>query len=199
MVSKPHKIFNYLPGFSPVLAEGFYRVGYDLAKQLHGDTSYLGLIRIAPAVVNFNLSAELYLKAIHMITLRKRPLGHKLLNLYNALPADIKGQLEQDYLKNKMEPRKELTSYRIKMMPKDMNDDGPKVPKAYVTITSLLEAHQDAFAKWRYLFEIGYQNTIIYEYDFFSMNCFITAIQNYIGLCEPKFNYHTGNDNRATM
>ena len=180
MTLKSSPEFNFLPGLSPALAEGFYKVGYDLAKKIHNDTSVFGFIGLAPAVVNFNLSAELYLKAIYMIQFKKRITGHRLLKLYDGLPIVIKAELEVGYQNNKTTLKKELKSYRISMMPSNINDDSPKESKIYDSIVTLLLNHQDAFEKWRYLHELGKAKRLEYEYDFFSMDCFIKAVQVYL-------------------
>jgi hypothetical protein len=172
--------FNFLSGLSPAVADGFYKVGYGLARKIHNDTSIFGFIGLAPAVVNFTLSAELYLKAIYMVQFKRRITGHLLIKLYDGLPSMIKRSIEKDYQNNRQNLKKEVTSYRITFGPSNMNDDSSKDSKTYDTIEKLLSNHQDAFEKWRYLYELGNQKSIQYEYDFFSMNCFIRAVQNYL-------------------
>jgi len=171
--------FNFIPKFTIDLAEGFYQVGFQLAKFIHKEQSYNGFVGIAPAVVNFNLAAELYIKSIFAIQFKRRILGHSLFKLYKELPIIVKNQLEINYKELKKTQKKELTSFRIRITPANDNTDGPNEPKAYNTISDLLLNHQDAFEKWRYLHEIGDNNKIEYEYDFHSMDCFINAIKTY--------------------
>jgi hypothetical protein len=172
--------FNFIPKFSIDLAEGFYQVGYQLAKFIHNEKSYNGFVGLAPAVVNFNLAAELYIKSIFAIQFKRRILGHKLLKLYRELPASVKSQLERIYDESKKTRKKELTSFRITITPAHINTDGPKEPKVYNTISDLLLNHQDAFEDWRSLHEIGKKDNIDYEYDFHSMDCFINGIKTYM-------------------
>jgi hypothetical protein len=172
--------YNFIPKFSIDLAEGFYQVGYQLAKFIHKEQSYNGFVGLAPAVVNFNLAAELYIKSIFAIQFKRRILGHKLFKLYRELPANVKNQLERNYDEFKKTRKKELTSFRITMTPAHINTDGPKEPKVYDSISELLLNHQDAFENWRYLHEIGKNDKIDYEYDFHSMDCFINGIKTYM-------------------
>ncbi len=161
----------------------FYRSGCNkltLAQFIHKEKSYNGFVGTAPAVVNFNLAAELYIKSVHAIQFKRRILGHKLLKLYKELPAFVKRQLEKNYLELKETRKKELTSFRVVITRADFNTDGPKEPMVYNSISELLLNHQDAFEKWRYLHEIGKNDKIDYEYDFHSMDCFINAIKNYM-------------------
>ncbi len=178
--------FNFIPKFSIDLAEGFYQVGYQLAKFIHKEKSYNGFVGLAPAVVNFNLAAELYIKSIFAIQFKRRLLGHKLLKLYKELPADVKNQLERYYAKLKKTRKKELTSFRIVITPAHINTDNPQEPKEYHSISELLLNHQDAFEKWRYLHEIGKNDKIDYEYDFHSMDCFINGIKTYMHSISKK-------------
>jgi hypothetical protein len=178
--------FNFIPKFTIDLAEGFYQVGYQLAKFIHKEHSYNGFVGLAPAVVNFNLAAELYIKSIFAIQFKRRILGHSLSKLYRELPVIVKNQLERNYKEFKETRNKELTSFRITILPADVNTDGSTEPKAYDSISDLLLNHQDAFEKWRYLHEIGTSDKIDYEYDFHSMDCFINAIKTYLHSISKK-------------
>lgn len=179
---KTNSGFNFLPKFLIDLAEGFYQVGYQLAKFIHQEKSYNGFVGIAPAVVNFNLAAELYIKSIIAIQFKRRILGHNLIKLYKELPASVKRQLEKNYTELKETRKKELTRFRVVITRADINTDSPNEPMVYNSISELLLNHQDAFEKWRYLHEIGNNDKIDYEYDFHSMDCFINAIKDYIKL-----------------
>ena len=182
MAKRNNKQIKYNADFSVNLAEGFYAVGHSIAKQIHKDTGYFGFIGLAPGVVNFNLSAELYLKAIHLITLHYAVKGHHLWNLFKNLPVDVKNTIESNYLENQKDINKELSSYRIKITKvkeEEEKDSQKSEPTKFNCVKDLLALHNDAFEKFRYLYEFPSEAGYDYEYNFDEMNAFILALKSY--------------------
>lgn len=181
LVRHKNKNTEYNADFSVSLADGFYTVGYQIAKQINKDNSYFGFIGLAPGVVNFNLSAELFIKAIHLIILHQPANGHHLWNLFKKLPLDIKNEIENRYIENKKDINKELSSYRIKITKVETDEkEGTKSdPTPYSSVKELLLVHNDAFEKFRYLHEFPSEVGYDYEYNFDEMNAFVKALKSY--------------------
>ena len=183
MAKRNNKQIEYNADFSVNLAEGFYAVGHQIAKQIHKDTGYFGFIGLAPGVVNFNLSAELYVKAIHLTTLHYPAKGHHLWNLFKNLPLEVKNTLESSYIDNQKDIDEELSSYRItitKVKKEEEEKDSQKSePTGFNCVKDLLMLHNDAFEKFRYLHEFPSETGYDYEYNFDEMNAFILALKSY--------------------
>ncbi len=183
MSKRNNKQIRFNADFSVSLAEGFYAVGHQIAKQIHMDTGYFGFIGLAPGVVNFNLSAELYLKAVHIITLHYPAKGHHLWNLFKKLPLDVKNTIERSYIENQKDIDEELSSYRItitKVKKEEEEKDSQKSePTKFNCVKDLLVLHNDAFEKFRYLHEFLSEAGYDYEYNFDEMNAFILALKSH--------------------
>ena len=163
------------------MTQHFLKAGRQIAKQLKKDTGYFGFIGLAPGVVNFNFSAELFIKAIHLIVNQRPANGHHLWNLFKNLPNRVKTKIEKKYLNNKNNKNEELTSYRIIIKKVEANDNDSKQQEStkFNSIKSLLEVHCDAFEKFRYLHEFPSEGGYNYEYNFAEMNAFIDALKSF--------------------
>jgi hypothetical protein len=183
MSQKLRKKKRYSPDFAVSIAEGFYQVGFSVARQLEHDQSYFGFIGIMPAAVNFSLSTELFLKSVHMLYLRKCPVGHDIWSLYKNLPDSLRLMIKAKYdsnQRNMNQDHDKLASFKIVVKrtgqgsegnDKDNDDSSP-------TIESLLRGHNNAFVAWRYLHEIPSPDGYEHKYDFKSMNAFVLAIRD---------------------
>ena len=58
-------------------AQGFFDIGYHLARETKKDESNKGFQRLAGAIVNFSFATELLLKGLHLLTTRKQIKSHK--------------------------------------------------------------------------------------------------------------------------
>ena len=58
-------------------AQGFFDIGYHLARETKKDESIKGFQRLAGAIVNFSFATELLLKGLHLLTTRKQIKSHK--------------------------------------------------------------------------------------------------------------------------
>lgn len=173
---------NLLPDFAMNTAEGFYQVGLSVAKHLENDKSYFGFIGIMPAVVNFSLSSELFLKSVHMLYRNNCPAGHNIWGLYKNLPENLKVLISERYglnLKARSQDRDELSSYKIilKRARQDSEEEGKGEDDSNPSIKALLLEHNNAFEVWRYLHEVPSPDGYEYKYDFKSMNAFILAVR----------------------
>ena len=111
------------------------------------------------ATANLAFLIELYLKATAKITLGHAPHGHNLLKLFDELPEDIRQSIDGCYryrcscLKSKLL----AIEFTITTTPIEPTAEQKRPWRinsvAGDDVRSLLEAEQDAFQIWRYLYE----------------------------------------------
>jgi hypothetical protein len=87
----------------------------------------------APFVVNAAFSVEVFLKTLHVIATGSHPREHKLLELYDSLPPSR---------------RTELCAEAVRLAAE--HGEGPQVQ-----FRDLLAMLNDAFVRWRYVFELS--------------------------------------------
>jgi hypothetical protein len=87
----------------------------------------------APFVVNAAFSVELFLKTLHAVATGISPRGHKLVELYDALSSSY---------------RTELCAEAVRLAPE--HGEGPQVQ-----FRDLLAMLNDAFERWRYVYELA--------------------------------------------
>ncbi|TXF77663.1 hypothetical protein [Chryseobacterium sp.] len=162
-------------------AQGFYDIAYNAAYRNKIDGTEKGFQRLPTAVINFNFSAELYLKGLHTITTKLIINGHELWKLFKYLSPEIKSEIEELY-NNFLETNKdELSSYKAKFI---VNNIEPLETRESDNLKNMLLVHNKSFEEWRYLYEN--KKSIIYEYDFNKMDCFIKSLITVINKIQKK-------------
>lgn len=115
---------------------------------------------VAPFVVNSAFSIELYLKTLALVVSGRSPKGHRLLNLYDKLPAEAKKLVTEE-------------------TPKSAKDRGLPTDTDIRTVLSSLN---DTFTEWRYLHERSSTGRVDIEPTIFVMQALhfacVTAKKN---------------------
>ncbi|WP_428740186.1 hypothetical protein [Tenacibaculum sp.] len=166
-------------------AKGFYDVGFNCAYNLSKDNGITGFQRIASGAVNMSFSAELFLKAVHLITSNKSIKGHELLDLFNDLPTNSKAEIEErfNYHLENNDEAKLLPSHRLVISQGDSKANAKETKDN--NLKNFLTLHNLTFQNWRYMHEVknvGYS----YEADFKKMDCFIKSLIDFINSNKNK-------------
>jgi HEPN domain-containing protein len=135
-------------------SDAFYDVGYKIAeryarKQRSGISS--SNVPLAVAATNILLSFELYLKAIILISVGKYKSGHRLIDLFAALPAQNRILLETNFEANKSKIKTHFPI--IRRLPVVSVEDTYNPWDKNTTLFEFLSAHSDGFVEWRYCFQ----------------------------------------------
>lgn len=174
---KPDTDKSRIPDYLFHVAQGFYDVGLQLAHYIKKEESIKGFQRIAPAAMNFTFAVELLLKGLHSLTTRMNLKTHKLWDLYEQLPSDIKQRIEDKYNIYKSLKFDDLTAIRTVVTPNNEKGNEEKTNNTNIIsdLRDLLLIHNNAFEDWRYLYEVQ-PNGYMYEYNFKLMNAFIKSL-----------------------
>jgi len=113
-------------------ANAFAYVAYAACLDLMKNRGPLKPIPAAPFVVNAAFSVELYLKTLHVVTTGSNAHAHKLLDLYDSLPDTRQTELQDQAVQVAAE-----------------HGEGPQVQ-----LRTLMTMLNDAFVRWRYVYEL---------------------------------------------
>ena len=156
-------------------AQGFFDIGYHLAREVKKDESIKGFQRLAAAVVNFSFATELMLKGLHLLSNNQQTRGHRFWALFYSLPKSLKQEIEKDFKRNRCDVDENLTSYKMSVSKVDEKTKDGEETTEIMSVKDLLILHNNSFENWRYLFEIrpgGYE----YEYNFPLMAAFLKTL-----------------------
>lgn len=116
---------------------------------------------------------ELYIKCLLLITGRSVPKKHNLLQLYEGLAEDLKKQVHEIFESQPKQPINStnslILSVHIDNFTRDQLED---IDRQHIgcddySLIAMLDRYQAAFSIWRYIYEIGKRNKMVFaEYDF---------------------------------
>ncbi|MBK9984102.1 MAG: hypothetical protein IPP15_17325 [Saprospiraceae bacterium] len=171
-------------------AKGFHDIGFSCAAHLKEDQNRTVIQRMPVAAVDLSFSAELYLKAIHLLK-KNLVRGHKLHDLFNVLDEKSKSEINELFIKhldsnpdNKLLPSFELKIYKEERESKSDKDIDHKQAD---DLETFLKNHNQTFENWRYIHELNDEGYHLHA-NFKYFHCFISVLQGFI------FIHKRGND-----
>jgi HEPN domain-containing protein len=113
--------------------------------------------KLVAASTNLAFAVELYLKGFAIKTVGRAKRGHSLIDLFEALPTDVKQSIENRYnYRVKHDRRQKFTRLEFSVSPNQFTrDENQKATTATPVedVRSLLKLEQGAFQNWRYFYE----------------------------------------------
>lgn len=108
----------------------------------------------ASVVMTQSFSIELILKSLLILHCEGSHYGHKLNELFNKLPDDVKKSIQNIYKndKNIINERKNLEQLKSTATT-DYEKELYDIPLPPLNVASLLRIHKDSFIEWRYDYE----------------------------------------------
>lgn len=162
-------------------AKGFYANGLELSKKFHLSMRN-ECFEIAPvAAVNMSFAAELLLKVLYNLESQKSIKGHTLGKIFNSLSAKLQRKIEDLYMENKRNSKKEVHAIKLvfnaNYFNEKLKEDENDIEN--LNLQSLFRIHSDGFERWRYIYEKK-DCTYDYEFNFNLMNEFIKSLLSII-------------------
>jgi hypothetical protein len=122
------------------------------------------------SATNMALALELYLKTALLALGTKVPRTHNLLQLFNLLPDDLRGEIAARYDAHPS-PAGTARSMLIELSDEHLPDEPASAPSEQqqdVSLSAILERSQDAFTIWRYLYQSGGKPGV-FEYEHYAL------------------------------
>lgn len=178
---------HHVPDFLLQIAEGFYQIGFDAAVNAYKEPDKR-LRHIVAGAVNMGFAAELILKGLLLVTVKKNPWSHKLTELFGLLELPMRQQIEMRFNEQQVKPNSKemLRSYIFTVTKEGESKDINSSEKG---LNTFLEVHDKTFETWRYVHEIP-EDGFYYQMDFISMNNFIKIVLEALDSIEWDGRFH---------
>jgi hypothetical protein len=164
-------------------ALGFYKEGKRLAQQFGKKIGNENLEFVSVSTVCYSFSAELLLKLlIYIVSNETINNEHKLEELFNKLPGELKLKIENNYQQKSKIKNDNLRPIKFSFNSFLGNEEDSRDINniTQLSIMDLLRIHNESFLKWRYLYEIKKDEYYSFEYNFKLMDDFVNSVLDVI-------------------
>lgn len=146
------------------------------------------------ATTNLAFSVELFLKAVAIKTRGRAKDGHKLIDRFKDLPADVQASIERCYryrIQHDAHQKFDVIEFGVSPADREPAEAERTARRlnhaAGVDVCSLLEAENDAFQIWRYFHEQAQNNDpVCVRVHWYRMGVLVHAIQDQLILPDKK-------------